>query len=860
MAKNLESEIATYINELPYWGKHICTELLSGKDASDEELLDKAFSFLLEELGLKTETEKKELTLDVKAKEKNTYNKVTILHKLSNVIGVNALTENQSIEFADKLTILYGSNGAGKSGYVRLLKNAFYSKDKCEILGNIKKHENTEIQADFLFNGEGKSYIYPKDKEQSEFQQLSVLDGVICKKHLCNRNDFSFRPAGLVLFSDFNVVLDNLGTQLNQFIRERPVDNIFAEEDIFQGNSEIKQYLSGLSAKSNLEDLKEKHFPFTEKDKKYKEEAEKKYDDYKIAVSKKESEHKKLRTLSEQIEKKDGEFKTLEKFLEEENIRKLNADIEDCNRKRDIAQKEGVKQFQTNKIDDIGTEEWKKFIISAEKLAQKQSSEKYPQKGDYCLLCQQPIKDTETQVLIQNYWKYINSVAEKQANEAFEKISKHREELQNINYNLFPDTDTLTVWLEENHKEKLGSIIEKLRTVQEHIMKIIANIEKLEPITVSEYHLDFSETANIKKDIDKRIENLKEEKQYELISELEKRKIYFQHKEKLQQRIADIEVLHRNMQAVEKAKKFNKQHWKTLSTNTEKRLSKEFFSKNYIEAFNNECEQLDGNFGIDIDARSSEAKSNRQLFLKGKDPSMILSEGEQKVIALADFIAENKVSDINTGLIFDDPVTSLDEERKSIIAKRIVDLTNNKQVIVFTHDLVFVSNLVNYSEENNVAFRCHWVEKSDESIGTVWLDNSPSFEKKYKKSGIAQTFYEKAKKSPPETRESLVKSGFAALRSSYEAFVIFDLFSGVVQRFNDRVSIDSLNGVHVDKEIIKKVSDAFALACRYMEGHNHSDKYAAKKPTPDTLNEEIQRFNSLKKEIKEYKNSLEGKS
>ncbi|MBW1894859.1 MAG: hypothetical protein JRI91_14365 [Deltaproteobacteria bacterium] len=69
---------------------------------------------------------------------------------------------------------------------------------------------------------------------------------------------------------------------------------------------------------------------------------------------------------------------------------------------------------------------------------------------------------------------------------------------------------------------------------------------------------------------------------------------------------------------------------------------------------------------------------------------------------------------------------------------------------------------------------------------------------------------------------------------------------------------DSLSGVHVDKHIVSKISDAFGLACRYMEGHSHSDKYSAKKPTPDGLNEEIERFNSLKKEVKKYKKSVGG--
>ncbi len=262
---------------------------------------------------------------------------------------------------------------------------------------------------------------------------------------------------------------------------------------------------------------------------------------------------------------------------------------------------------------------------------------------------------------------------------------------------------------------------------------------------------------------------------------------------------------------------------------------------------------MNGSFGIDIDARSSEGKSNRQLFLKGKTPSDILSEGEQKVIAIADFLTETNLSPINKGIIFDDPVNSLDEDRKSNIAERLVVEAKNRQVIIFTHDLVFLSNILNYCGDYGINQRCHWIEKRDDDAGIIWQDNTPSYEKKYKKSGVAQQYYQKAKKAPPEEREALVKAGFAALRSSYEAFVIFELFAGVVQRFNDRVSIDSLSDVRVNDEIVKLIMDSFHLACRYMEGHSHSDKFLSKKPTPDQLNEEIQRFDSLKKKLKELK-------
>lgn len=859
MTKSLDSKIKSYVNNLPYWAQYICTELLSGKTISDE-LIDTSFDYLLEELALKEQTEKSELNRSETTGKTTDYNAKTRLQSLAKVKGVNALSKNQTIEFSPNLTILYGANSAGKSGYIRLLKKALYSKDKSEILGDINNPGiSDKINAKFKFSTLQNPLIYPDDKEEKEFEQISVLDGLVCQKHLCDRNDFSFRPAGLALFSEFNTVLEKVNNKLSAFIRSKSHYNPFAEDGIFSGDSEIKKILSELTHKSNLDELKKNHLPFTEEDVKSKVAAEKKCDDYKIAIFQKDKTKKELRGIKSQIETKQKKLNDLNNHFKQEQLDQIASSISDCITKQEIAKNEGIDKFKTKKIEAVGSSEWKAFILSAKKFAEKQKADdkEYPEEGDFCIFCQQPIQDDETIKLINSYWDYIKSLVEKEAKEATEKVQKYKNQYESLDFNLFPETDTLTVWLKDNYPKHLEEIKNSIVN-QNDLANLIANsLEKLSENANTKSLLDYSFFDKFVKKIDEQIKSLENTEQTRILSELERRKIYFRHKEKLQQRINEIEKLHQNMIAVNKADTFNKRHWKSNSTNTEKQLSNEFFNKDYINAFNEECEKLDGNFGIDIDARSSDARSNRQLFLKGNAPSVILSEGEQKVIALADFIAENEVSEINTGMVFDDPVTSLDEERKCHIAERLVAIAEYKQVVVFTHDLVFVSSLVNASESKKIELRCHWVEKNDNSIGIIWLDNSPSFEKKYKKSGIAQDFYQNAKKAPPEKREILVKSGFAALRSSYEAFVIFDLLSGVVQRFNDRVSVDSLTGVHVDQHIVSEILDAFGLACRYMEGHSHSDKYSAKKPTPDALNEEIERFNSLKKKIKKYKKSVE---
>src|SRR5262245_454335 len=45
-----------------------------------------------------------------------------LLKGLRDVRAVNALSAGQAIEFHPRLTLIYGENGAGKSGYVRVLK------------------------------------------------------------------------------------------------------------------------------------------------------------------------------------------------------------------------------------------------------------------------------------------------------------------------------------------------------------------------------------------------------------------------------------------------------------------------------------------------------------------------------------------------------------------------------------------------------------------------------------------------------------------------------------------------------------------------------------------------------------------
>jgi len=852
--ETLETEVKKFADGLPYWAKFVCSEILLGNELTEDKY-DSAFSYLLEELDLKEKSERPELAISYNPNASDDFKDNLTFNLLSNIEGVNALAENQSIELTENLTIIYGSNGAVKSGYVRLLKNVFYSKDREPILENIHlENGHKPIKADFQFTtDEGALQLkYPDDVGNGVFNQFAVFDGEIGRRHLRNRNDFKFRPAGLRLFNEFNVALEKLNNRLFSEIQTKNIANPFADDDIFQGESEIKTFLSSLSHNSKLDDLK-KHLPFTDEEKTKKTEIEKKYDDLKISLSQKDKALKELRNIKTQLAARKKNLETINLWFTQNQLNTVSNSITDCKTKEETAQKEGIEKFKSEKIKNIGSPEWKQFIEAAEKFAitQKAVGVEYPETGDSCLLCQQSINEDAPKNLIASYWAYIKSVAEQEAKTAKENLDETKKGYEDLDLNQFTDTDTLTAWLKEKYEADLTLLKQELGKQRTLAEKIVTNINSRASKAEIEFQLSLASLDKIETEIDKDIKAYEEDEQNKVLAELLKQKTYLAHKEKLQLRFTNIENLHKNLIWVNKANKFNKQGYKTQSTNTEKRLSKQYFNADYIKSFNDECEKLEGKFGIDIDARSSDAQSNRQLFLKGKDPSSILSEGEQKVIALADFFAETNITTINKGIVFDDPVTSLDEERKKIIAKRICELSQNKQVLVFTHDLVFVSALINYATDLNILNECHWIESNDETKGIIWPRNTPSYDKKYKNDNPVTEFYKLAKDAGPEEREKHIKSGFAALRTCYETFVIYDIFKNIVQRFNDRVSVMSLTSVCFDDEIIKNVIENFEKCCIYMEGH--SDKSSANKPTAKTLLDEIEAYNALKKKYKEVR-------
>lgn len=71
----------------------------------------------------------------------------------------------------------------------------------------------------------------------------------------------------------------------------------------------------------------------------------------------------------------------------------------------------------------------------------------------------------------------------------------------------------------------------------------------------------------------------------------------------------------------------------------------------------------------------------------------VLSEGEHRCVALAAFMAELATAGNRSSIVFDDPVSSLDHMHREAVAKRLIAAAAHRQVIVLTHDLAFLFEL-----------------------------------------------------------------------------------------------------------------------------------------------------------------------
>jgi hypothetical protein len=230
----------------------------------------------------------------------------------------------------------------------------------------------------------------------------------------------------------------------------------------------------------------------------------------------------------------------------------------------------------------------------------------------------------------------------------------------------------------------------------------------------------------------------------------------------------------------------------------------------------------------------------------GHQPEVILSEGEQKVVALADFLTEVGLNPANAGIVLDDPVNSQDHQRKELIAKRLVDEAAKRQVIVFTHDLPFLNEIISSAEARGVDFEGHWIDRHlDGRPGQVTLNDVPAPSKLYDTAEKSKRCLSAAKALSGSVRADEIAKGMGALRRTIEETVVKRLLKGVVPRWSDRVIVTALPRIAWDDALVDELCRVYEELSKFIEGHSHTPEAAGAPPEVKDLEKMIQVVEAL---------------
>lgn len=275
-------------------------------------------------------------------------------------------------------------------------------------------------------------------------------------------------------------------------------------------------------------------------------------------------------------------------------------------------------------------------------------------------------------------------------------------------------------------------------------------------------------------------------------------------------------------------------------------------NRNFTRCFEEERVALGGReVALSFQGRSGRAE--RKKLINSHRPAAVLSEGELKVLALADFLAECRTNGQNHPLVFDDPVSSLDDRNTERIAKRLSDLAEERQVIIFTHDIMFAAALI--ADRQASQRRTTFVEVSDsgtERKGLIGQDVEPRLDQPRNLAKRTEAAIKRAKAEPDVARkDELIAEAYSLMRSWCEVFVEQELFQSVTQRFRPHVMMTRLQRVRVAnlEDAIEVISEMFKQISGYISGHSNAYRRSVTKPTEGKLEQD---WRELQKAVDRY--------
>ena len=799
--KSTFNEVIQWASEQFFWEQVALEKIISGKTLTNKDY-DELLQYLLEDYELVEKAQDKPKLRFQQEKDREQINGKILLKEIRELKNVNALVPDQKLIFDKNLTAIFGRNGSGKSGYARVLGSAGFTRGDQDVLPDITKpfDENKLVKAsiEIITNGTDKVISHEVGIPCPDLASFYVFDSTSVQVHMTGKNNFSFSPAGLSVLTELSDVTDEVRKRLRNRIAKLEEPGNF--ENFFSDKSEIQELVKKLNADSDIEKLRNLA-ELTDDDEKQIHKLDIEIGN--IGLGQHKDEIKRKRNESKTLSNLHAWLISAQNTLNPQALIEINKKIIRFQKMQERAKEVSIERFQHDNFAQTGTKLWNEFIQKAHQLAQEEDKNQgeYPHEDDVCLLCQQTLSK-DAQKLILQLWSYLTGEVRADLLRIEEDLNKLHETIEDKDeFSLFQDHSASVNLLEKSYPELHERAKNQINEFVIKGEKVLSAIENHIAISFESKNLDdcSQDLLSIIQELDNFISKREKQDFEKRIKKLEVERRILEHRKTLKEILPEIE------------KHIAQQIWAKKASNaggSTRHITRKFnelfdrlVKNRYIDIFEDILSNLGRSIQVEIATSGRKGETVKQIQLKAHktaegiaNPEKVLSEGEKRAIALADFLTEATLDTTSSGIVLDDPVTSLDLEWRKTIAKILANEALNRQVIVFTHDMPFLYQLLQCSDDMKINRQTHWIKRGDidDLPGYVYNNNCPALEQEYKSSHPAREFYAQAKQTDmAKVQEVLIKEGMGALRTSYEALVVYELFGGVVTRFEERIKYPS---------------------------------------------------------------------
>lgn len=788
------------------------------------------------------------------------------LTAIKNLRNVNALAEGQRLPINQTgLSVIYGENGSGKSGYSRVLKKACRARDQREpIHPNAHKEPGTvglpQAAFEIVVDGVAMDVEWTSGKVAPEqLSSIAIFDSHCARAYVDNQGDFAYVPYGLDILEGLVGVCVKLKEMAaKEFASNKPNTDLFAT--LSKSQTQVGHLLVALSSKTKPADV-EALANWTGAD-------QERIDAINKALAETDPKQKAqiLKLRATRFSSLAPRIGTATEFVGNTKVADLKSLIEKSAIAKQAAMLAGQKFKETpGLLPGTGGEVWKALFDAARAYSlESHPGKTFPHLGpeSACPLCQKTLEQDGVAKL-EAFEEFYQQAAEK-ADKAARKLA--------VDAYRVIENASLDIQIDETLAVELVGVSQKLADDCANLQIALLN-RRQAILEASKPGSDWNAISALPDDPRGALEVAKnqllaEAKVLEDSMDDKAKAALVTEKAELDARLKLVELKNAALEAIakyvllDKLKACSDATATTAISRKSTELSKTMATQEVADALNNELTKLNlHELKVMMKPESPGGKTRFKLVLEVQGNAAakdILSEGEQRAIAIASFLAEVNLGKGRGGVVFDDPVSSLDHHRRWHVAKRLAEEAKIRQVIVLTHDIYFLCILQQEAEAAGLDLLPQCIRKAPIGFGVqndrLPFDAMPTSKRVTSLRQMHTAAANAHKTGDAEEAKKLTRDAYYHLRLAWERGVEEVLFQGAVTRFGEGVSTQKLSYVEVDDTDYKAIDAGMTKSSKFA----HDPALGALLPTPhpDELLADINDLETWRKNVEKRKEAV----